>query len=180
MIKDRVWFFVSYQGSREKNGISFSNSIGTVFVPENLSNDRSTATLDAFAAILEPGLPVHVLSARVFDPTAQFLLQATLPNGSYVIPSAPHRDHRSSMRRPLWLPSSKFREDQINTNLDFQISPANRLSGKFFGANNPSFKACSICSDWQTLFLFRVLAALQILIKECFRLTTRTLSLRTW
>ena len=31
--KDRVWFFVSYQGSREKNDVSLTNSIGTVFVP---------------------------------------------------------------------------------------------------------------------------------------------------
>src|ERR1700724_235301 len=50
ILKDRLWFFVSYQGSREKNGISLTNSIGTAFVPQNLTNDRSTAGLDAFAA----------------------------------------------------------------------------------------------------------------------------------
>ena len=30
LIKDRMWFFVSYQGSRERNGTSLLNSIGTV------------------------------------------------------------------------------------------------------------------------------------------------------
>lgn len=39
ILKDRLWFFVSYQGSREKNDISLTNSIGTAFVPQNLTND---------------------------------------------------------------------------------------------------------------------------------------------
>src|SRR5271166_4353788 len=41
VVKDRLWFFLSYQGSRERNATSLLNSIGTVFVPQNLSNDRS-------------------------------------------------------------------------------------------------------------------------------------------
>ena len=36
---------------------------------------------------------------------------------------------------------SKFREDQLNTNLDFQLTSKNRLSAKFFGANNPATQA---------------------------------------
>src|SRR5208283_2747247 len=42
LVKERAWFFVSYQGTRENNGTSLTNSIGTVFVPGDLSNDRST------------------------------------------------------------------------------------------------------------------------------------------
>jgi hypothetical protein len=45
IVKDRAWFFVSYQGTREKNGTSLSNSIGTIFVPGNLTNDRSTGVV---------------------------------------------------------------------------------------------------------------------------------------
>ena len=36
------------------------------------------------------------LPSRLLDPTAKFLLQAKLPNGSYVIPSAPNQRGRSS------------------------------------------------------------------------------------
>src|SRR5208282_4709964 len=50
MIKDRLWFFVSYQGSRERNGTSLLNSIDTVQIPANLTNDRSTAAINALAA----------------------------------------------------------------------------------------------------------------------------------
>jgi hypothetical protein len=133
LIKDRMWFFVSYQGSRERNGTSLLNSIDTVVVPANLTNDRSNAGIAALGASF--GLPA-------VDPTAQFLLQATLPNGSYVIPSAPSNcaPVKGTCAAPV-VGVSKFREDQLNTNLDFQLSSKNRLSAKFFGANNPATQA---------------------------------------
>src|SRR5271166_2385176 len=91
VIKDRMWFFVSYQGSREVNGTSLLNSVGSVLVPGNLSNDRSTAAIDALAAsFANPASPTTLCLPACLSPTAQFLLQAKLPNGSYVIPSAPH------------------------------------------------------------------------------------------
>ena len=70
IIKNRMWFFVSYQGSRERNGTSLTNSIGTVFVPRNLSNDRS----DAGSMLLQryrwvPARSGHGYSPAV-DPTA--------------------------------------------------------------------------------------------------------------
>ncbi|MGB9431341.1 MAG: TonB-dependent receptor, partial [Candidatus Acidiferrum sp.] len=146
VVKDRLWFFASYQGSRELNDTSLTNSIGTVFVPQNLTNDRSTAGIDAFAASygLAPCAtrPTTLTIPACFDPTAQFLLQAKLPNGSYVIPSAPHPTTVApgSVPQPVAVPvvaTSRFREDQFNTNLDFQLSTANRVSAKFFAANNP-------------------------------------------
>ena len=145
--KDRVWFFVSYQGSREVNGTSLLNSIGTVFVPQNLSNDRSTAGLDALAASYDlapcPGTPTGLTFPPCFDPTAQFLLRAKLPNGSYVIPSAPHPTNVApgTVPAPVAVPVvaiSRFHEDQFNANLDFQLSAANRLSAKVFAATNPT------------------------------------------
>ena len=136
VIKDRLWFFVSYQGSRELNGTSLINSIGTVFVPGNLSNDRSDAAIDALAGTF--GVPaVCPGPTGCLDPTAKFLLQAKLPNGAYVIPSA---TNPSASNLPVPVPVvalSRFREDQFNTNLDFQLSAKNRLSAKFFAANNP-------------------------------------------
>jgi hypothetical protein len=137
LVKSRAWFFLSYQGSRERNSTSLTNSIGTVFVPGNLSNDRSDAAINALAASFGvsptcPGFP------GCLDPTAKFLLQAKLPNGSYVIPSA---TNPGTSNAPVAVPvvgASKFREDQFNTNLDYQISAANRFSAKFFDANNPA------------------------------------------
>lgn len=149
IVKDRVWFFVSYQGSREVNGTSLLNSVGTVFVPQNLTSDRSTAGIDAFAASygLAPcaGTPTGLTFPPCFDPTAQFLLQAKLPDGSYVIPSAPNPSSVALGTVPLPVAApvvaiSRFRENQFNTNLDFQLSSANRFSAKYFDATNPTLQ----------------------------------------
>ncbi len=148
--KDKLWFFISYQGSREVNGTSLLNSVGTVFIPQNLTNDRSDAGVDAFAASygLAPcaAPPTGLTFPPCFDPTAKFLLQAKLPNGAYVIPSAPHPIPVAPGSVPLPQATpvvgiSRFTENQYNTNLDFQITPANRLSGKFFEADNPTLQA---------------------------------------
>jgi hypothetical protein len=139
IVKDRVWFFASYQGSRERNGTSLLNSIGTVFIPGNLSNDRSVAGIDAFAAsFANAASPTTLCLPACLSPTALFLLQATLPNGAYVIPSAPNPGSSNALVPVPVVAVSKFREDQFNANLDFQVSQQNRLSAKFFGANNPA------------------------------------------
>lgn len=142
VVKNRAWFFVSYQGTREVNGTSLTNSLGTVFVPADLSNDRSTATMEALAASY--GMP-PCPNLGCLDPTSLTLLQAKLPNGQLVIPSAPHPIPipASGPAAPVPVPIiaiSRFREDQFNTNADLQLSSANRLSAKFFWANNPELQ----------------------------------------
>ena len=132
IVKDRAWFFMSYQGTRETNGTSLTNSLATVFVPGNLSNDRSTAAMNALAASF---------GVAAINPTALFLLQAKLPNGQNAIPSAPSPG-ASNAAVSVPVPGiSKFREDQFNSNLDFQVNSKNRLALKFFWANNPATQA---------------------------------------
>ncbi|MGA7289149.1 MAG: TonB-dependent receptor, partial [Terriglobales bacterium] len=145
LVKDRVFFFVSYQGSRERNGTSLLNSVGTVVVPSILTNDRSEQTLDNLAqgygvAFCATSPNLGCLQAN--NQMADFLLQATLPNGQLVIPSAPSNcvPVGGFCNAPV-VGISKFREDQLNGNLDFQLSNKNRLSAKFFGANNPATQA---------------------------------------
>ncbi len=146
LVKDRAWFFVSYQGTRENNGTSLTNSIGTVFVPGDLSNDRSTAALNALAGSY--GVPPCGVPPipGCFDPTAQTLLQAKLANGQYVIPSAPHPVSIPALgpATPVPVPVvgiSKYQEDQFNSNLNFSLSSSNNLSAKFFWSDNPSTQA---------------------------------------
>lgn len=147
VVKDHAWFFGSYQGTREVNGTSLENSVGTAFVPGDLSNDRSESTLDNLAASFGvPGcLPVTAGCLAAYNPMADFLLKATLPNGQLVIPSAPHPvANPGTPVANVFAPVdgvSRFREDQFNTNGDIQISANDRLSVKFFWANNPETQA---------------------------------------
>lgn len=140
----RAWFFASYQGTREVNGTSLRNSISTVFVPGDLSQDRSLPALTALAATygVPPCTSLGALSGCL-SPAAVTLLKAKLPNGQFVIPSAPNAKpipDTGGPVAPMPVPVvalSRFHEDQFNTNLDFQASSANRLSAKYFWANNP-------------------------------------------
>lgn len=133
IVKDRAWFFGSYQGTREDNATSLLNSLATFFVPENLTDDRSlTALIDLSSSCGAFGS---------VDPTAAALLQATLPDGSFVIPSAPSPGATCDSTR-VTIPSlSEFQEDQFNANVDIQLTSSNRLSTKFFFADNPTTQA---------------------------------------
>jgi len=136
VVKDRVWFFASYQGTREVNGTSLENSLATVFIPGNLGPQRDAASLAKFAASEGTG--------GLIAPTALAVLQAKLPNGQYMIPSAPGAvtGVGSNVPVPVVIPSnSRFNEDQFNTNLDIKLSAANHFYGKFFFANNTTNQA---------------------------------------
>jgi hypothetical protein len=123
--KDKTLFFVSYQGAREANGASILNSISSdVLIAPGLTNDRSGAALVALSNALGAGGAVH--------PTAAALLQATLPNGQFVIPT-PQANGRYSGSAV-----SRFREDQFNANLDHRFGLNNGLSTRVFVANTPS------------------------------------------
>ena len=81
MIKDRAWFFISYQGTRETNGTSLTNSLSTMFLPAYLGSHAISASLGTFPLCY--GLGGYV------DPVAVAALQAKLPNGQYMIPGIP-------------------------------------------------------------------------------------------
>ena len=133
LVKDKTFFFASYQGTRERNGASLTNSLMLANLPAGLTNDRSTATLDALAA--DYGVTL--------DPIAQATLQAKLPDGNWAIPSAAPNaaaDPRTLIPTPL-SSVSDFTEDQFNANIDQMIGAKNHLSGKFFFSDDPQYQA---------------------------------------
>jgi len=122
--KNRAFFFMSYQGARERNAASIINSISSnVPIAPGLTGDRS-------ASILESTFGVATI-----DPASLELLNAKLPNGQFVIPT-PQSNGLFSGSSP-----STFQEDQFNTNADFRLSNSNSLAVKFFFANTPQFLA---------------------------------------
>ena len=134
--KDKTFFFLSYEGTRERNGAS-QNSLTTLNIPEGLTNDRSTATLNALEQSYNPGVPISSIALG--------LLQATLPNGQFAIPSAApngvlNHDLDNTVQTPISTPS-RFSEDQFNVNVDHNITATNKLSGKFFYSEDPQFQA---------------------------------------
>lgn len=125
--KDRAFFFVSYQTTRERNGASRSDSISSnILIGEGtvgLTDDRSDLTL-----MSRFGVPY-------IDLTVSRLLNARLPNGQFVIPTP------QMNARYFGSAISRFREEQFNTNFDYRISRKNFFSVKFFFSNAPQFLA---------------------------------------
>jgi hypothetical protein len=129
MKRDRAFFFVSYQGTRESNGASILNSVSSsVLVARGLTDDRSELQLlRAFMPTFTNGQP-----ATSINPIALALLNVKLPNGQFLIPT-PQTNGRYSGSA-----ISRFREDQFNANIDYRISHKSWLAAKFFFANTPS------------------------------------------
>lgn len=122
--KDKAFFFVSYQGTREHNAASIINSISSnVFVDPKLTDDRSAATLEA----------TYQLAS--IDPASLALLNAKLPNGQFLIPTPQLNGLYSASSL------STFQEDQFNANADLRLSGHNSLAAKFFFANTSQFLA---------------------------------------
>jgi hypothetical protein len=127
--KDRTFFFISYEGTRQVNGAS-QESIRTLIVP-NVPADRSAASIGAaFAGQTgsRGGLAVAASGANI-NPVALKLLQTKLASGEYMIPS-PQRSGAGT-NYALSQPA-RYQADQFNVNIDHQLAQKNRLSGKYF------------------------------------------------
>jgi outer membrane receptor protein involved in Fe transport len=141
VIRDRAWFFISYQGTRETNGTSLTNSLSTVFLPAYLGSQRDLGSLAALSVCY--GLGGYV------DPVAVAALQAKLPSGQYMIPGVPGVTTGAGCTpgnpgipvRETIPSNSTYKEDQFNTNLDLKLNDANRFFGKFFYATNRTNQA---------------------------------------
>ncbi|MDW8217130.1 MAG: TonB-dependent receptor [Acidobacteriota bacterium] len=130
IVKNRLFFFGSYQGTRETNGTSTNNSIAPFNPAPDLTDDRSLAAIRAIALNRAPGFAPFINSAAFATSPQVRLLQARYPNGQFLIPSGNGRT------TGVQVAESTFREEQFNTNGDWQINDNHRVSGKFFFANN--------------------------------------------
>lgn len=124
IIRDRLFFFGSYQGTRETNGASLNNSLMFPFMPAQLrDNNRTAAALQATFGVAPNPIAVNLLNLR-------------LPNGQFAIPSAA----TASGLTPI-SGISTFRENQFNANFDLRLTDQHTLAFKNFFASNPTFQA---------------------------------------
>lgn len=127
ILNDRLFFFGSYQGTRERNGASLNNSLMFPFIPPQLRDDNRSAA--GLAAAF--GLPVATI-----NPVMVSVLNARLPNGQFAIPSAATPSGLTPISG-----LSRFTENQFNANLDWRINDRHTISSKNFYASNPTFQA---------------------------------------
>jgi Carboxypeptidase regulatory-like domain/TonB dependent receptor/TonB-dependent Receptor Plug Domain len=142
--KDRFFFFGSYQGTRQINGLASGQAriacSATVSEPP-LTNDRSAAALGQLFGGMKGalgGIAVAPNGSNI-NPVALALLNYKLPNGSFLIPTPqiidPSRPFASQGFSAFSEPC-EFNEDQLLFNLDYTASQKSHLSTRFFFSND--------------------------------------------
>jgi hypothetical protein len=146
LIKNKLLFFTSYQGTRQTNGVDPTCS--TTFTTPPLTNDRSAAALGALfygqptfiqEITGDPALgPSIAQDGSNIDGPALALLQMKLPNGQYLYPT-PQRINTSlpfgsQGSYSVSLPCP-FYEEQFMTNADWNQSDKTQWQVRYFFAN---------------------------------------------
>lgn len=144
--KDKLFFFTSYQATRQRNGIA--SQCSTTFAGPPLTNDRSLTGIGALFAgqptfVQElTGLPIGpsvLANGSNISPQALALMQMKLPNGQFLIPTPQKVDPSKPFAvqgTSTFSDPCRYNEDQFITNADFLHDDRNTLSGKFFWANS--------------------------------------------
>ncbi len=135
--KNKLFYFVSYQGIRVADA---SVSTQDVTVPLGLTNDRSAAAIAA-ATSSSFDLTTPITASQV-SPVALKLLNAKLPNGQFLIPSAqitnPTVATTLGYDAVVQGPDATAPVDQGIADIDYQVNDRDRLSGKYYIQDNPT------------------------------------------
>jgi hypothetical protein len=138
---DKLFFFASYQGTRQRNGLDPNCSSSVTSPP--ITDDRSAQTLaqlfagqrGAIQTLLGGVGPAIASDGSNINPVALALLQLKLPSGQYAIPT-PQTVDSSGQGFSAYSVPCPYTEDQFMTNADWQISTKSKLEGRFFFANS--------------------------------------------
>ena len=134
IIKDKLFFFTSYQGIRDHDALE-STSYATV--PQDLTDDRSAAALSAIAA-KDFGVTI---APSAISPAALALFNYKY-QGRYIIPTPtvtnPALAAQLNYNAFVSGVPTVMTQDQGNANIDWNASEKDRISAKYFISNNPS------------------------------------------
>lgn len=143
--KNKLFFFTSYQGTRQRNGLDVNCSSSVATPP--LTDDRSAATLGALFAgqrgIFQDAFggvgPAIAADGSNINPVSLALLQLKLPDGRLVIPTPQTVDSTKPFESQGFSAFSfacPYTEDQFMTNGDWQMNEKSKLAARFFFANS--------------------------------------------
>lgn len=134
-IRNRTFFFFSYQGTRQRNGLSGSSSLSLPPIPA----DRSRASLGrVFNGVRGArGGPAILADGSNINPVALSLLNLKLDQGEFVIPSP--QQAGAGVNYAVSIPA-RYQENQYIANADHQLSSGNRLAFKSIVSAQPAFQ----------------------------------------
>ncbi|MFN7938316.1 MAG: TonB-dependent receptor [Bryobacteraceae bacterium] len=132
-LQKRVFFFTSYQGTRDLNAAALSTSVRSTSLPPipQLRTRAAMGRIFGGQRGVFGGVAVAPDGSNI-NPVAFNLLNAKNPDGSFVLPSP--QTSATGVNYTAVLPG-RHNEDQFNTNVDFNLRTADQLSMKFFFSN---------------------------------------------
>jgi hypothetical protein len=161
VIKNKLFFFVNYQETDQKNGFASYSSSSTILPPIPLGNRGTcnggnpgwynisacdaagTAFVQALAANMAASNPHAKGSIGIqpdsttglfnMNPIAISLLQLKLPNGNYYVPSS----GTSGFGPTTFENPATFRDHQGVGNVDYVINSKNTFSGRYIYETDP-------------------------------------------
>ena len=144
ILKDKLLFFGSYQGTRQVNGLAAgqSRTACTASLAEPpLTNDRSATAIGQLFGGMKGALGGAAVNqdGSNINPVALVLLNLKLPDGSFLIPTPQTVDSSKpffSQGFSVFSDPCHFDEDQFSTNLDYILSSNTKLAGRFFFADD--------------------------------------------
>ena len=145
VVRNKLFFFTSYEGTRQKNGVS-SSGFTSAYMPPIPAGDRSAPGFAAALGALNcpanhPGDPNFgtfggpnvACDGSNISPVMLRILNLKLSDGSYYFPGSGTSGYRTiSFSDP-----AIYNEDQVVANFDYLISSRQTLSGRYFFTNNP-------------------------------------------
>jgi hypothetical protein len=155
--KDKLFFFGSYQGTRQRNGIA-PGGAETPILPPIPGGDRSTPAFQAAlgAAMCpanHPGNPAYLTGFGIFpfqmqmncdgsniSQTALNILNVKLPNGSYYLPGS----STGGFQQIEYSFPSIYTADQYLANADYLLNSKNTLAMRYFFTEDPQQSPFSI------------------------------------
>ncbi|MBL8291681.1 MAG: TonB-dependent receptor, partial [Bryobacterales bacterium] len=127
IIKDRTFFFFSYQGTRVRRGRSFLSTVPSLaarngdFSGEGLNRNRifdPLTTVGAGAAAVRQPFAGNIIPAARFDPVVKPILDL------YPLPNVAGRDYQPN--NYFFAPSDKDTQNQYDTKVDHNFSEKDR------------------------------------------------------
>jgi hypothetical protein len=134
IIKDKLFFFGSYQGVRISDAQA---STKDVTVPLGLTDDRST---QGIINMVQATYGTIITAGQINSAAAQ-LLNAKLPNGQYLMPSAQYGSAQAvtlGYDAIVQGPNTQATVSQGIAGIDYVFSSKDRLAGRYYLQSNPT------------------------------------------
>ncbi len=133
--KDKLFYFLSYQGIRVADA---TDSEKTATVPLGLTDDRSA---QGIVNMIQSSYGKTITASQI-NPSAMAMLNAKLPGGQYLIPSAQITNPTLATNLGYDVfeqgPNATANANQGIANIDYVVNDKDRLAFKYYVQDNPT------------------------------------------